>query len=96
MTTSMIYIFRYGFFPLILFTGMAGLFAQGNETVLATERAVFLHGLAGDVLAAERGPVGFIAEDLISEVPRLLKALFTGQLPHSLRSDYRYHLEWIL
>jgi NAD(P)H-hydrate epimerase len=78
-------------------TGMiAGFIAQGYDTVLATKRAVFLHGLAGDVLAAERGPVGFIAEDLISEMPRLLKALLTGQLPHSLRSDYRYHMEWIL
>ena len=78
-------------------TGMiAGFIAQGYDPVMATKRGVFLHGLAGDVLAAERGPVGFIAEDLISEIPRLCKALLTGKLPHSLRSDYRYHMEWIL
>jgi NAD(P)H-hydrate epimerase len=78
-------------------TGMvAGFIAQGYDAALATKLAVFLHGMSGDVLAAERGPVGFIADDLIGEIPRLIKVLLTGQLPDSLRSDDRYHMEWIL
>ena len=78
-------------------TGLiAGFIAQGYDAALATQLGVFLHGLAGDVLAAETGPAGFIASDLISEMPRLLKALLTGHLPHCLRSDHRYHMEWIL
>ena len=80
-----------------MLTGMiAGFIAQGYDALLATKLAVFLHGLAGDLLAAERGPVGYIAGDLISQMPGLFKALLTGQLPHSLRSDYRCHMEWIL
>jgi NAD(P)H-hydrate epimerase len=78
-------------------TGMvAGFIAQGYDVALATKLAVFLHGMSGDVLAAEQGPVGFIADDLIGEIPRLIKVLLTGQLPDSLRSDHRYHMEWIL
>jgi len=78
-------------------TGMiAGFISQGYDAALATKLAVFLHGMSGDVLAAERGPVGFIADDLIGEIPRLIKTLLTGQLPDSLRSDERYNMEWIL
>jgi NAD(P)H-hydrate epimerase len=78
-------------------TGMiAGFISQGYDVALATKLAVFLHGMSGDVLAAERGPVGFIADDLIGEIPRLIKALLTGQLPDSLRSDDRYNLKFIL
>lgn len=51
-------------------TGMiAGLIAQGYPPDRAARFGVYLHGLAGDLAAAEVGEVGFLAGDLIRRIP---------------------------
>jgi len=51
-------------------TGMiAGLIAQGHAPEQAARLGVYLHGLAGDLAAAEVGAVGLLAGDLIHRIP---------------------------
>jgi NAD(P)H-hydrate epimerase len=51
-------------------TGMiAGLIAQGHTPDTAACLGVYLHGLAGDLAAAEVGAVGLLAGDLIHRIP---------------------------
>jgi NAD(P)H-hydrate epimerase len=51
-------------------TGMVvGLLAQGLASWDAARAATYLHGLAGDLAAAERGPAGMTAGDLIERIP---------------------------
>ena len=51
-------------------TGMiAGLIAQGYEPDRAACLGVYLHGLAGDLAAAEVGEIGLLATDLIHRIP---------------------------
>lgn len=51
-------------------TGMiAGLVAQGYEPAEAAQIGVFLHGAAADTLARDRGPIGFLATDLMASLP---------------------------
>lgn len=51
-------------------TGMVvGLLAQGVPPWDAARAATFLHGLAGDLAAADRGAAGMIAGDLIERIP---------------------------
>jgi NAD(P)H-hydrate epimerase len=60
-------------------TGIAGgLLGQGLPAVSALRAAVYLHGLAGDVVAAERGPVGLLAGDLADAIPAALRRLLGG------------------
>jgi len=57
-------------------TGMVGGFlAQGFHPVEAAKLGVFLHGLAGDWVAHQKGERGMAATDLIEGIPRLLQAL---------------------
>jgi NAD(P)H-hydrate epimerase len=80
-----------------LLSGMIpGFIAQGYDCATSIKLAVFIHGLAGDLVSIERGPAGFIAGDVLSEVPRVLKALVNQTLPPALSSDERYQLAWIL
>ncbi len=80
-----------------LLTGMIpGFIAQGYDCATSIKLAVFIHGLAGDLVSIERGPVGFIAGDVLSEVPRVLKALVNQILPPAVSSDGRYQLSWNL
>lgn len=59
-------------------TGMiGGLIAQGLAPVDASAAAVYIHGLAGDAVAAERGEIGMIATDLLEKVPGLINS-FAG------------------
>ena len=58
--------------------------------------AVFIHGLAGDLVSLEKGPVGFIATDVLNEVPHVLKSLVKQTLPPAVSSDDRYQLAEIL
>jgi NAD(P)H-hydrate epimerase len=63
-------------------TGIAGgLLAQGLPPASASRAAVYLHGLAGDVVAAERGPVGLLAGDLAEAVPAAVRRLLGGASP---------------
>lgn len=55
-------------------TGMIGsLLAQGYGTTPAACLAVYLHGLAGDLAAKEKGEAGMIAGDVIAKIPEAIK-----------------------
>jgi ADP-dependent NAD(P)H-hydrate dehydratase len=54
---------------------IVGLAARGADLLQATSWGVFLHARAGDVLAKKIGPVGFLARELLAEVPRELARL---------------------
>jgi NAD(P)H-hydrate epimerase len=57
-------------------TGLIGsLLAQGFEALPAARLGVYLHGLAGDLAAAERGEVGLAALDLVDLLPRAIEEL---------------------
>ena len=50
----------------------AGLAARGCDAAQAAVWAVYLHGAAGNVLARRVGRVGFLARELLAEVPRVM------------------------
>jgi hydroxyethylthiazole kinase-like uncharacterized protein yjeF len=54
---------------------IAGLLAQGLSTKKAALLGVYLHGLAGEIVAAEKGERGVIAGDVVEAVPLALKDL---------------------
>jgi len=57
-------------------TGVAGAFlAQGYEPLEAALLAVHLHGLAGNLAAAERGDIAVAAGDLVDFLPAAFRAL---------------------
>ena len=53
----------------------AGLCARGADPLQATAWGVYLHAKAGEVLARNVAPLGFLARELSGQVPRLLKKL---------------------
>jgi hydroxyethylthiazole kinase-like uncharacterized protein yjeF len=54
---------------------VAGLLARGADPAQAVCWATYLHAAAGDRLAARVGPVGFLARELMDELPALLLEL---------------------
>jgi len=54
---------------------IAGLCARGADPLQAAAWGVYLHAKAGDVLARKIGLVGFLARELLAEIPRLLDKL---------------------
>jgi len=54
---------------------VAGLAARGADPLRAAMWGVALHGGAGNVLAKRVGPLGFLARELLDEVPRVMRAL---------------------
>lgn len=54
---------------------VAGLAARGASPAEATVWGVFLHAEAGNRLARARGPVGFLARELLAEVPSIMAEL---------------------
>ncbi|BDZ47075.1 NAD(P)H-hydrate dehydratase [Naasia aerilata] len=54
---------------------MAGLRARGAEPAQAACWAAYLHAAAGDRLSARVGPLGFLARELLEELPVLLREL---------------------
>ena len=55
-------------------TGMiAGLLGQKLTPVDAARLGVYLHGLAGDLAAAERGEIGLLASDLADRIPQAIR-----------------------
>ena len=54
---------------------IAGLCARGAPPLQAATWGVYLHARAGDVLARRIGPLGFLARELLSEIPPLLHQL---------------------
>lgn len=57
---------------------IAGLAARGADPVQATVWGVFLHARAGEVLAKRIGPLGFLARELLAEIPALLHEMSGG------------------
>ncbi len=57
-------------------TGVAGgLLAQGVPPEAALRAAVYLHGLAGDLAAGQRGEVGLVAGDIAEALPAAIRRL---------------------
>ena len=57
-------------------TGIVGaLLARGLDPVAALEAGCYLHGLAGDLTAAERGEIAMIAGDIVEKLPAALQVL---------------------
>ena len=56
---------------------VAGLLAWGAEPDQAACRAAYVHAAAGQRLAARVGRIGFLARDLVDEVPQVLMELAT-------------------
>jgi NAD(P)H-hydrate epimerase len=54
---------------------IAGLLAQGLSPMAAAVTGVYLHGAAADALWRTVGPVGFLATDLLAELPGQMAAL---------------------
>ncbi|WP_205601502.1 ADP-dependent NAD(P)H-hydrate dehydratase, partial [Cellulomonas iranensis] len=59
----------------VLAGAVAGLLARGADPVQAACFGVEAHGLAGDRLAAAVGPLGYLARELLDELPRVLVEL---------------------
>ena len=57
---------------------VAGLLARGADPVAAALWGGHLHGRAGERLAARAGPLGYLARELLPEVPPLLVELAQG------------------
>jgi hydroxyethylthiazole kinase-like uncharacterized protein yjeF len=53
---------------------IAGLAARGAEPAQAAAWAVYLHGRAGDKLAKRIGKLGFLARELLNELPPLMNS----------------------
>jgi hydroxyethylthiazole kinase-like uncharacterized protein yjeF len=51
---------------------IAGLLARGAQPVQAAQWGVYLHGEAGNRLTRSRGPLGFLASELLAEVPSIM------------------------
>jgi NAD(P)H-hydrate epimerase len=59
--------------------GLAGgLLAQGVAPEPALRAAVYLHGLAGDLVAGERGEAGLLAGDVADAIPGAIRRLRAG------------------
>lgn len=54
---------------------IAGLAARGASPLLATVWGVYLHARAGDRLARRMGRLGFLARELLAEIPPLMREL---------------------
>jgi len=54
---------------------IAGLAARGAAPLEAALWGVYLHGEAGSRLASSRGPVGFLARELLAEIPPVMAGL---------------------
>jgi hydroxyethylthiazole kinase-like uncharacterized protein yjeF len=61
---------------------IVGLLARGATPLQAALWAVHLHGEAGNRLANSHGSVGFLARELLAEIPRLMADLTAVQDDH--------------
>ena len=51
---------------------ITGLLARGSDPLHAALWGVFLHGTAGNVLAKRMGRIGYLARELLDEIPALM------------------------
>ena len=54
---------------------IASLLGMGRKPVDAAVSGVYLHGLAGDLTAGQKGEHGMIAEDMAEKIPDAIKAI---------------------
>ncbi len=54
---------------------LGGLISQGLDPLQASKIGVYLHGLAGDLVAAHKGAMGMIAGDLIECIPLAIQKI---------------------
>ncbi|MFZ5647516.1 MAG: NAD(P)H-hydrate dehydratase [Bacillota bacterium] len=59
----------------VLTGAIAGLMAQGMESGRAAAAGVFLHGLAGDWAAVEKGMMGMMAGDILQAIPAVIRSM---------------------
>jgi len=52
---------------------IAGLLAQGESPKMAAMAGVYLHGLAGDAAAKNKGPRSMLASDILEAIPEVLQ-----------------------
>jgi NAD(P)H-hydrate repair Nnr-like enzyme with NAD(P)H-hydrate dehydratase domain len=52
---------------------IAGLLSRGASPLDAAAWGVWLHGEAGTIVADRIGPIGFLARDLLAEIPGLMR-----------------------
>ena len=57
---------------------MLALLAQGYSGTDAARLAVYVHGLAGDMAAAEKGQIALVAGDIVDFLPRAWRSLEEG------------------
>jgi NAD(P)H-hydrate epimerase len=62
----------------VLTGAIAGLIGQRLSPLSAAWTGAFLHGLAGDLAAAARGPAGFLAREVADHLPAALRAVRDG------------------
>jgi NAD(P)H-hydrate repair Nnr-like enzyme with NAD(P)H-hydrate dehydratase domain len=55
--------------------------ARGLAPLAAAAAAVWVHGRAGALLAAEIGESGALATDIVDALPRALREILAGQRP---------------
>ncbi|NLI13254.1 NAD(P)H-hydrate dehydratase [Pelotomaculum propionicicum] len=58
---------------------VAALIAQGMETARAAAAGAYIHGLAGDLAAGEKGMMGLVAGDIMSALPAATRELVQKQ-----------------
>lgn len=68
---------------------VAALMAQGLEALDAALMSVYVHGLAGDLVAQRKGQIGLIAGDLLEQLPNVFFALEKGNYPTLPRINER-------
>ncbi|WFR67244.1 NAD(P)H-hydrate dehydratase [Curtobacterium flaccumfaciens] len=56
----------------VLSGAITGLLARGADVAQATVWATQVHAAAGDRLAVQVGPMGYLARELLAEIPRVL------------------------
>jgi NAD(P)H-hydrate repair Nnr-like enzyme with NAD(P)H-hydrate dehydratase domain len=59
----------------VLAGAIAGIAARGATPAQAAVWGTYLHATAGDTLATKLGPIGFLARELLPELPVLLDRL---------------------
>jgi hydroxyethylthiazole kinase-like uncharacterized protein yjeF len=60
---------------------IGGLLAQGLTAAQASVGGTYLHGLAGDLAAQTKGPIGIIAGDLVEQIPAAYRTVFSSMAP---------------
>jgi hydroxyethylthiazole kinase-like uncharacterized protein yjeF len=58
---------------------ISGLLARGASPLQSAVWGVYVHGRAGDQLARRVGPLGFLARELLAEVPHLMSELSSSK-----------------